>query len=41
MKKLLAMIIGDIGIFVSNTSNMACSLWWVDEPEMPRSMIER
>lgn len=41
MKKLLALFLGEAGMFVSNTANMACPIWVLDEPKMPNSMIER
>lgn len=41
MKKLLAMILGTVGTEVASISDVACPLAWIDEPEMPKSMIER
>ena len=41
MKKLLAMILGGTGIAMSTFSGSACPIVFVDEPKMPKSMIER
>jgi len=42
MKKLLAFVTAAVGTIVAATSTTACLwLFLIDEPEMPKSMIER
>lgn len=41
MKKILAMIFGGTGVMMASVSENACSVGWLDEPKMPKSMIER
>lgn len=41
MKKLLAYFVAALGIMVSSSASMGCVLAFIDEPEMPKSMIER
>ena len=41
MKKLLAMILSGVGILAAGAASAACVCIVVDEPEMPKSMIER
>ncbi len=41
MKKYLAMILGAVGMLASGIATTGC--WWIiiDEPEMPKSMLEK
>lgn len=41
MKKLLAMLLVVCGGFASSLGSVACTAFIIDEPEMPKSMIER
>lgn len=41
MKKLLAMVLSGIGIIAAGAASAACVMFVVDEPEMPKAMIER
>lgn len=42
MKKFLAFATAALGTIVAATSTTACVyLFFIDEPEMPKSMIER
>ena len=41
MKKLLAMLLSGIGLLASGAASTACLVFVIDEPEMPRCMIER
>lgn len=41
MKQFLAMILGNVGMSLAEISDSACPWGWIDEPEMPNSMIER
>ena len=40
MKALLISAISAIGALVAATATAGCAIIWVDEPVMPRSMIE-
>jgi len=41
MKQFLAMILESIGISFADISNSACPALFIDEPEMPKFMIEK
>ena len=41
MKKLLAMLLAGVGVLAAGAASTACLLLVVDEPEMPKAMIER
>lgn len=41
MKALLVSIVSALGALVAASATSGCVLVWVDEPEMPKSMIER
>lgn len=41
MKQFLAMILGNVGMSLAEISSSVCPIGWVDEPEMPKSMIEK
>lgn len=41
MKQFLAMILGNIGMSLAEISSSVCAFLFLDEPEMPKSMIER
>ena len=41
MKKLLAMVLAGVGVLASGAASAACMFVVVDEPEMPKAMIER
>lgn len=41
MKKLLAMVLSGVGILAAGAASAACLIVILDEPEMPREMIER
>lgn len=41
MKKLLAMVLSGVGILAAGAASAACVMIIVDEPEMPKEMIER
>ena len=41
MKKLLAMILSGVAILAAGAASAACVAFVIDEPEMPKSMIER
>ena len=41
MKKLLAMILAGVGVLAAGAASTACLILAIDEPEMPKSMIER
>lgn len=41
MKKLLAMVLSGLGVLAAGAASAACIYFVVDEPEMPKSMIER
>ena len=41
MKKLLAMVLSGVGILAAGAASSACSFIVLDEPEMPKAMIER
>lgn len=41
MKKLLAMLLAGVGILAAGVGSAACAIFVIDEPEMPKNMIER
>ncbi len=41
MGNLLAKIFNFIGNFGAHAGSVACIVWWYDEPEMPKSLIEK
>ncbi len=41
MKKLLAMVLSGVGILAAGAASIACPMLIIDEPEMPKEMIER
>ena len=41
MKKFLAMILSGVGILAAGAASTACVMLVLDEPTMPKSMIER
>ena len=41
MKKLLAMVLAGVGVLAAGAASVACVMFVVDEPEMPKAMIER
>lgn len=41
MKALLVSIVSALGALVAASATSGCAIVWIDEPEMPKSMIER
>lgn len=41
MKKLLASLLAGVGVLAAGAASVACLMAALDEPEMPKSMIER
>ena len=41
MKAMIVSLIAALGAVVAATSTAGCAIIFVDEPEMPKSMIER
>ena len=41
MKKLFAMLLSGVGILAAGAATTACIWLVLDEPEMPKEMIER
>lgn len=41
MKAVLVSIVSALGALVAASATTGCVLIWVDEPTMPKSMIER
>ena len=41
MKAILVSIISAIGGLVAATATSGCLMVWIDEPEMPRTMLEK
>lgn len=37
---LFATLLANIGLLVASGSEKACPIFWVDEPEMPKSLIK-
>ena len=41
MKKLLAMVLTGVGVLAAGAASAACLFLVLDEPKMPKSMIEK
>lgn len=41
MKAVLISIVSALGAAVAATATSGCAFIWVDEPNMPKSMLER
>ena len=41
MKKYLSMILGAVGLMVAGVATTGCWLGFIDEPEMPKSMLNK
>ena len=41
MKKLFAMLLAGVGVLAAGAASVACVMAALDEPEMPKSMLER
>ncbi len=41
MKKYLAMVLGAVGLLVSGVATTGCWFFVIDEPEMPKSMLNK
>lgn len=41
MKAIIVSIIASLGAIIANTASAGCVWGWIDEPEMPKSMLER
>lgn len=41
MKAVLVSIVSALGALVAASATSGCILVWIDEPSMPRSMIEK
>ena len=41
MKALLVSIVSALGALVAASAVNGCAMIWIDEPEMPASMLER
>ncbi len=41
MKKLLAKLLAGVGLLAAGAASTACLVFVIDEPEMPKCMIER
>lgn len=41
MSKLFSKIFSAIASFGSHAGTTGCYSWWYDEPEMPKSLIEK
>ena len=41
MKKLLAMVLSGVGILAAGAASAACIAVILDEPKIPKSMLER
>ena len=41
MKKLLAMLLAGVGMLAAGAASAACMWIVIDEPAMPKSMLER
>lgn len=41
MKALLVSMVSALGALVAASATSGCAVVWVDEPTMPKSMIER
>lgn len=41
MKSLLVSVIAAVGALVAATATSGCLIAWIDEPVMPKSMLEK
>ena len=41
MKKLLASVLAGVGILAAGAASAACVMLVIDEPKMPKAMIEK
>lgn len=41
MKKYLAMVLGAVGLLVSGFATTGCWFLFIDEPKMPKSMLNK
>lgn len=41
MKKYLSMLLGAVGLMVAGVATTGCWFCFVDEPEMPKSMLNK
>ena len=41
MKAVLISIISALGAAVAATATSGCLLWWLDEPKMPKTMLNK
>ena len=41
MKKIFAMLLAGVGVLAAGAASIGCVLLVIDEPEMPKSMLER
>ena len=41
MKKLFAMVLAGLGVVAAGAASAACTFFIIDEPKMPKNMIER
>ena len=41
MKKYLAMVLGAVGLLVSGLATTGCWFFVLDEPKMPKSMLNK
>ena len=39
--KIISRVVALIGLLASNAAYVGCMLFWFDEPDSPRSIIER
>ena len=39
--KFLADLLSMIGVSFANVGTQGCAIWFVDEPEMPRCLLDR
>ena len=37
----IAELLAKLGVSAANSGTQACSFWFVDEPKMPKSLIEK
>lgn len=40
MKQLLANIFAGVGTMAADGASVACPMWFIDEPECPKSLIK-
>ena len=41
MKKYLSMLLGAVGLMVAGVATTGCWFGFIDEPEMPKSMLNK